>query len=82
MPKYHPVFGHFLALKEAIQAFPHNTTMHVVVRHLSKQFSNGVFYLDLWPFNETLMIVTNPYVASQVEAAQLDKPAGLCATCG
>lgn len=80
MPRYHPVLGHFLALKEAIEAFPRDATLHVAVSHLARQFANGVFYLDLWPFNETIMIVANPLVASQVEAAQLDKPAGISAT--
>ncbi|KAI1404871.1 cytochrome P450 [Hypoxylon fuscum] len=31
MPDYHPVFGHFIALKESIQVLPRNTVMHVVV---------------------------------------------------
>lgn len=78
MPKYHPVFGHFIALKECIQALPRNTTMHVVVQRMSRQFPNGVFYLNLWPFNQTLMVVGDPSVAAQVEAAFLDKPAAMC----
>lgn len=54
MPDYHPVFGHFIALKESIQVLPRNTVMHVVVQHMAKQFPNGIFYLNLWPFNKTL----------------------------
>ena len=80
MPKHHPIFGHFIALKECIQALPRNTTMHVVVRRMAQRFPNGVFYLNLWPFNQTLMVVADPFVASQVEAASLDKPAPMCAT--
>ena len=80
MPKYHAVFGHFIALKECIQALPRDATMHVVMRHMSKQFPGGVFYINLWPFNKTLIVVANPYIASQVEAASLDKPATICAT--
>lgn len=79
MPKYHPVFGHLPALKESIQALPRNATMHDVVRHMANQFPNGVFYLNLWPFNETVMVVADPSVALQVEAASLNKPAGMCA---
>jgi cytochrome P450 len=74
MPDHHPVFGHLIALKESIQEFPRNTVMHVVVRKIADQFPNGVFYLNLWPFNEPVMVVANPFVASQVEAAFLDKP--------
>lgn len=80
MPKHHPVFGHFIALKESIQALPRNTVMHVVVRRMAAQFPSGVFYLNLWPFNDPVMVVANPFVASQVEAAFLDKPANTCAT--
>ncbi|KAI1351463.1 cytochrome P450 [Xylaria sp. FL0043] len=80
MPDFHPVFGHFIALKECIQQFPRDTTMHVVVHHLSRRFPNGVFYLNLWPFNKTMLVVANPTVAAQVESAFLDKPAEMCDT--
>jgi cytochrome P450 len=53
--------------------------MHVVVRRIAESFPGGVFYLNLWPFNAPMMVVANPYVASQVEAAFLDKPANICA---
>ncbi|KAF2831191.1 cytochrome P450 [Ophiobolus disseminans] len=75
MPKHHPIFGHFIAFKVSIQALPRNAVMHVVVRQIASSFPNGVFYLNLWPFNAPIMVVTNPYVASQVEGAFLDKPA-------
>ena len=80
MPKHHPVFGHFLVLKETIQSLLWNTVMHVVVRRIAESFPGGVFYLNLWPFNAPVMVVANPFVASQVEAAFLDKPANICAT--
>ena len=54
--------------------------MHVVIRHMAKQFPGGIFYINLWLFNKTLIVVANPYIASQVEAASLDKPATICAT--
>lgn len=44
------------------------------MRELSKQFPNGIFYVNLWPFSKTLMVVATPTVASQVETAFLDKP--------
>jgi cytochrome P450 len=80
MPKHHPLFGHFIVLKESIQSLPRNTVMHVVVRRIAESFPGGVFYLNLWPFNAPIMVIANPYVASQVEAAFLDKPANICAT--
>ncbi|CAN9284637.1 unnamed protein product [Alternaria alternata] len=80
MPKHHPLFGHLIVLKEAIQSLPQNTVMHVVVRRIAQSFPGGVFYLNLWPFNAPIMVVANPYVASQIEAAFLDKPANISAT--
>ncbi|KAG8163238.1 hypothetical protein KVR01_006535 [Diaporthe batatas] len=80
MPTYHPVFGHFIALKECIQALPRNSTIHLVVQLMARQFPEGIFYLNLWPFNSTLMVVTDPFVASQVENAFLDKPEAMCST--
>lgn len=80
MPQNHPIFGHFIALKECMQTLPRNTVMHVVVRRIAKQFPNGAFYLNLWPFNNPVIVVTSPFVASQVEDAFLDKPANICAT--
>ena len=80
MPKHYPVFGHMIVLKETFQSLPRNTVMHVVVRRIAESFPGGVFYLNLWPFNVPIMVVANPYVASQVEAAFLDKPANISAT--
>jgi cytochrome P450 len=80
MPTYHPLFGHLIVLKETIQSLLRNAVMHVVVRRIAESFPGGVFYLNLWPFNAPIMVVANSYVASQVEAAFLDKPANICAT--
>lgn len=81
MPTYHFIFGHLPALKKSIEAMPRNCTLHFVVRHLSRQFpNNGVWYLNLWPFHsKTLMVVANPFAASQVEGVR-DKPAAMCKT--
>jgi cytochrome P450 len=80
MPKHHPLFGHLIVLKETLQSLPRNAVMHVVVRRIAESFPGGVFYLNLWPFNAPLMVVANPYVASQVEAAFLDKPPNINST--
>jgi cytochrome P450 len=77
MPKHHPLFGHLILLKETIRTLPQNTLMSVVVRRIAESFPGGVFYLNLWPFNDPIMVVANPHVASQVEAAFLDKPANI-----
>lgn len=80
MPTYHPVLGHFVALKECIQALPRKSKMHLVVQLMARQFPGGISYLDLWPFNSTLMVVADPFVASQVENALLHKPKAMCTT--
>ncbi|KAI4592631.1 hypothetical protein KJ359_010533 [Pestalotiopsis sp. 9143b] len=51
-----------------------------MVRKLANQFLKGIFYLNLWPFNKTLMVVANPYTAAQVEAAFLNKPRAMTDT--
>ncbi|KAI1815771.1 cytochrome P450 [Poronia punctata] len=80
MPDYHPVAGHLVALREATQSVPRDAVIHVVIQNMAKRFPKGVFYLNLWPFNKTMIVVANPFVASQVEAANLDKPHEMCDT--
>ncbi|KAI0139842.1 cytochrome P450 [Xylariaceae sp. FL1272] len=80
MPELHPVAGHLVALKESTQSLPRNTTMHVVIQQMARSFPKGIFYLNLWPFNKTMIVVANPFAAAQVEAAFLDKPAAMCHT--
>lgn len=41
---------------------------------LSKRFPNGMFYINMWPFSGTWLVVTTPSGAAQVQAANLDKP--------
>ncbi|KAI1307862.1 cytochrome P450 monooxygenase [Xylaria venustula] len=72
--------GHLIALKEYAQVLPRNATIHVVIQHMAKEFPNGIFYLNLWPFNKTMIVVANPVAAAQVEAAFLDKPSAMCDT--
>ncbi|KAK7937205.1 uncharacterized protein PG986_014073 [Apiospora aurea] len=80
MPPFHPVFGHFIAVKKAMQGLPRNVTMHVMVQRLARSFPSGIFYLNLWPFSKTLLVNANPVATAQVEAALLDKPAPMCKT--
>ncbi|KAI1363664.1 cytochrome P450 monooxygenase [Xylaria arbuscula] len=80
MPPYHPIAGHLIALKEHAQSLPRNTTIHVVIQRMAKEYPNGILYLNLWPFNKTMIIVASPVAAAQVEAAFLDKPPEMCNT--
>ncbi|KAI1123774.1 cytochrome P450 [Nemania abortiva] len=80
MPEYHPVAGHLLALRECSRVMPRDTSIHVMIQHFVKQFPKGIFYLNLWPFSKTIVVVANPFAAAQVEAAFLDKPPKMCRT--
>ncbi|KAK8091447.1 cytochrome P450 [Apiospora hydei] len=80
MPPFHPVFGHFIAVKKAMQGLPLDVTMHVMVQKMARSFPSGIFYLNLWPFSKTLLVNASPVAAAQVEAAFLDKPAPMCKT--
>lgn len=75
MPDFHPVFGHLLALKKASASLPADTVMHNVMRKIGRDNfpGSGIYYLHLWPFSKTLLVVGDAYAASQVETLGLGK---------
>lgn len=74
MPDFHPVFGHLRVLKVATSSLPSDTIMHNVMWKIAQQnFPGGIFYLHLWPFSRTLLVVADAYAASQVEDLDLGK---------
>jgi sterigmatocystin biosynthesis cytochrome P450 monooxygenase len=74
MPKFHLLAGHFLTLKDAIEALPPNVVMHHAFWRMSKQFPDGIFYVNLWPFARTILVVTTPTGATQAQELQLPLP--------
>ncbi|KAK4175369.1 cytochrome P450 [Triangularia setosa] len=74
MPEFKLVFGHFPALKETVKNLPKNTTLHTVMMQLSKRFPSGMFYINMWPFSGTWLVVTTPSGASQCQTLSLIKP--------
>ncbi|KAJ4392346.1 hypothetical protein N0V93_005972 [Gnomoniopsis smithogilvyi] len=75
MPDLHPIFGHLLFLKKVAATLPQNTVMHSVMWKITREhFPGGLYYLHLWPFSGTILIVCNAYAASQVEHLSLGKP--------
>lgn len=74
MPAFTLLAGHFGTLKETIKNLPSNTTMHTVVKQLSKQFPSGMFYINMWPFSGTWLVVTTPSGASQCQSLNFSKP--------
>ncbi|ROV93812.1 hypothetical protein VMCG_08763 [Cytospora schulzeri] len=52
-----------------------NTVMHNVMWKIAREhFPGGLYYLYLWPFSATILIVCNAHAASQVEHLNLGKP--------
>lgn len=75
MPDWHPIFGHLLFLKMVAATLPQNTVMRNVMWRIAReQFPGGLFYLHLWPFSGTILVVCNAHAASQVEHLDLGKP--------
>ncbi|CAN8095348.1 unnamed protein product [Discula destructiva] len=75
MPDCHPIFGHLLFLKTVAGTLPQNTVMHTVMWKIMREyFPGGLFYLHLWPFSGTILVVCNAHAASQVEHLDLGKP--------
>lgn len=75
MPDLHPVLGHLLFLKKISATLPPDTIMHNVMWKIARQyFPDGLYYLNLWPFSGTILIVTDAYAASQVGNLNLGKP--------
>lgn len=75
MPDFHPIFGHLLFLKNVAATLPQNTVMHNVMWKITREhFPGGLYYLHLWPFSGTILIVCNAHAASQVEHLDLGKP--------
>jgi cytochrome P450 len=74
MPDVKLLTGHLLTIKTISESFPSNTVMHNVFWEISKQFPHGFFYIDLWPFARTTLVITTPSGAAQVEAFDLAVP--------
>lgn len=74
MPDFKLLTGHFGALKQTIQGMPPNATLHSIMLKLSQQFPSGMFYINMWPFSGTWLIVATPSAASQIQSLNLTKP--------
>ena len=74
MPAFRLLAGHFGALREAMTSLPANATIHTVLTQLSTRFPSGMFYINMWPFHGTWLIVTTPSGASQCQALNFRKP--------
>ncbi|KAL4917406.1 cytochrome P450 [Aspergillus aurantiobrunneus] len=74
MPEFKLLAGHFGVLKQTIQGMPPNATLHSTMLKLSQRFPSGMFYINMWPFSGTWLIVATPSAAAQIQSMNLTKP--------
>ncbi|KAB8203755.1 cytochrome P450 [Aspergillus parasiticus] len=74
MPEFSLLAGHFGTLKKTIQGMPSDATLHSIMLKISQQFSSGIFYINMWPFSGTWVVVSTPSAASQIQKLNLTKP--------
>lgn len=74
MPEFNLAFGHFLALSRVLRRLPPNCQIHEAFSQIARRFPNGLFYVDIWPYAQPLLIVTTPSAALQVQQNGLSKP--------
>ncbi|KAL4764516.1 cytochrome P450 [Aspergillus foveolatus] len=74
MPSFSLLTGHFGALKQTIDGMPPNATLHSIMLKLSQRFRSGMFYINMWPFSGTWLVVATPSGAAQIQSLNLSKP--------
>ena len=66
MPAIHPILGHLPFLRGVMASLPKNASIQTVLTDIVSNYSNGVCYLDLWPFARKLIIVASPLIVTPV----------------
>lgn len=75
MPKHTAVMGHLSLMRDAILALPPNCAPDIATSNVAKEFKEGLFYLDLMPFERVNLIVTSANAAAQLQRhPELMKP--------
>lgn len=67
MPPYHSIFGHLLLANDLLSNLPrdaHPSYVPGLIRRALPDVGH-VFYLDIWPFNRPILVVSSPSVAHQ-----------------
>lgn len=68
MPPHHPIFGHLLVARDILSQFPsdaHPLYLPVQIRRKYPEVG-PVFYIDLWPFSDPILVVASPSAAYQL----------------
>ncbi|KAF6834222.1 afln vera monooxygenase [Colletotrichum plurivorum] len=73
MPRFSFLAGHFPVLGKIMRSLPSDSIIHNIMWHISQDFPNGIFYLSLWPFSGTVMVIADADAAAQLEGSVLAK---------
>ncbi|KAK0377048.1 AflN/verA/monooxygenase [Colletotrichum limetticola] len=73
MPYYSSLGGHFPLIKQIMGTLPSDSIIHNIMWKISEDYSNGIFYLSLWPFSGTMMVLADADAASQLDSLALGK---------
>ena len=85
MPPHHPVLGHLLLAKNLLSKLPPDAHPSYLPSLVRREFPDvgHAFYLDMWPINRALLVVSSSSLAYQFTSAaeiartsQMDKAIG------
>ncbi|KAL2876119.1 hypothetical protein SGCOL_008658 [Colletotrichum sp. CLE4] len=56
-----------------METLPSDSIIHNIMWKISEDYPNGIFYLSLWPFGGTMMVLADADAASQLDSWALSK---------
>lgn len=81
MPPHQPFLGHLLEAKSSSDALPPGAhSVYILHSMAAKYAAQGLYYVDLWPMADPMIVVTDPDLANQATDHPVvgsTKPGGL-----
>ncbi|KAI9884809.1 MAG: hypothetical protein M1823_003398 [Watsoniomyces obsoletus] len=73
MPPHNPIFGHLLLIARIAMKLPRHAHGHYLGDLIRRRYPElgTAFYLDLWPFTPTVLVVISPTLAAQFTQERL-----------
>ncbi|KGO64317.1 Cytochrome P450 [Penicillium expansum] len=66
-PPHHPIWGHFLIMRDIASTLPPDATPQLFANLMRKRYGLGdFFYLDLWPLAPPQLVIAHPELATQI----------------
>lgn len=65
MPAWNLALGMLLKIGQIFGTLPPGAHSCYIMRALSKDYPDGVFYFDVWPMTEPMLVITDPVIADQ-----------------